>query len=284
MAYLPPGINFGGDGDVLIFSHANGYPPESYTPLLRSLAADFRVVAMPLRPLWPQSNPASIQDWAPLAADLIRWLDANDLSNVIGCGHSVGATTTLMAALQRPDLFRSLVLIDPVLMPPWFARLWRLITWLGLGERLHPLVTAARRRRRIFASTQAMYENYRRKQVFAGLDDHALRAYVDALAAPQPDGSVTLRYSPEWEARIYLTGILCDPATWRQLPDLRQSVLLVRAANSDTFLTQAARLFLRRAPQAELRTIPNTTHLVPLEKPLIVAEHIRSFIQTEQSI
>ncbi len=264
---------------MLHFAHANGYPPEAYLPLLEALSVHFRVLASPLRPLWPGADPESIADWAPLADDLIEWLDEQGLKQIIGCGHSVGATATLMAALRRPDLFRALVLMDPVLFPRWFAYLWRWLIRLGLGERLHPLIASARRRRRVFESRERMFELYRRKMVFSRLSDEALRAYVDALAVPRPEGGVELSYSPEWEAQIYRTGMLRDVETWRALPRLKLPVLLLRAAESDTFLPQAAELFLRRVPQTELQVIPDTSHLLPLEKPQLVAERVVTFIR-----
>ncbi len=278
-----PVLRLGQEGPLLHFAHANGYPPEAYLPLLQALSAHFRVLASPLRPLWPGSTPESISDWAPLADDLIRWLDAQGLRQVIGCGHSLGAMATLMAALRRPDLFRALVLIDPVLFPRWFSHLWRLLIRLGLGERLHPLIASARRRRRVFESRERMFALYRRKQVFSRLSDEALRAYVDALALPRPEGGVELRYSPEWEAQIYRTGMLRDAETWRALPRLKMPVLLLRAAESDTFFPQAAGLFLRRVPQTRLQVIPDSSHLLPLERPQLVAERIVAFVRDERA-
>ena len=38
------------------------------------------------------------------------------LSGIVGIGHSLGGVTTMYAALQRPDLFRALVFIDPVFL------------------------------------------------------------------------------------------------------------------------------------------------------------------------
>ncbi|MEN8172991.1 MAG: alpha/beta hydrolase [Chloroflexota bacterium] len=271
-------IDFGGSGRTLHFSHANGYPPRAYTPLLDALSSQFHVVAAPLRPLWPDSDPDSIQSWLPLAGDLIRELEAYPNRQVVGVGHSVGGAVTLMAALQRPDLFHALTLIDPVIMPPLFARFWQAVTWLNLGARVHPLVKSAQRRRRSFANRDVIFESYRKKTVFQYLDDTALNIYIDALTQPQPDGSLTLRYSPEWEVKIYLTGILDDPKVWRALPGLKVPLLILRGQHTDTFWPRTARRVQRLLPGADIRTIPDSTHLLPLEKPNTVAEEISRFI------
>lgn len=274
-----PVFRCGQQGPYLHFSHANGFPPEAYRPLLTALGTSLRVLASPLRPLWPGSDPASIADWSPLADDLIAWIETQNIAPLIGCGHSVGAMATLIAALRRPDLFQALVLIDPVLMPPWLAYLWVLLRRVGLAERVHPLLMSTRRRRRVFESREHMFELYRRKQVFARLSDEALRAYVDAVAAPLPDGRMGLRYSPEWEMRIFLTGILRDPVTWNELPGLKLPVLLLRAVRTEAFSPQAASMFLRRVPQAELQVIPDCSHLLPLERPQEVAARILDFVR-----
>jgi len=273
-----PAIDFGGSGTTLHFSHANGYPPRAYTPLLDALSAQFHVIATPLRPLWPQADPQSVQSWLPLADDLIQGLEIYPKRQVIGAGHSVGATVTLIAALQRPDLFHALTLIDPVIMPPWFAHLWRAVTWLKAGPRVHPLVKSAQRRRRSFVSREAMFASYRQKAVFHYLDDRSLKIYIDALTQPQPNGSVALRYTPEWEVQIYLTGILDDPKVWRALPGLKVPLLILRGQHSDTFWPQTARRIQRYLPSADIRTIPSSTHLLPLEKPDQVAAEIQRFI------
>jgi hypothetical protein len=75
---------------------------------------------------------------------------------------------------------------------------------------VHPSIPGTLRRRRVFESVETMFDNYRRKPVFNRIDDRGLRAYVEALARPRPDGQVALAYSPEWEATIYMTGPLYE--------------------------------------------------------------------------
>jgi pimeloyl-ACP methyl ester carboxylesterase len=273
-----PAIDFGGLGATLHFSHANGYPPRAYTPLLEALSGHYHTIAMPLRPLWPGTNPQSIKNWFPLADDLIQFLDTDHTSPIIGVGHSVGGTTTLMASLKRPDLFQALVLIDPVFMPPWFARGWHLIHGLGLGRRFHPLVSSAQRRRRSFESAETMFASYRRKSVFRHIDDSALKICIEAMTEPQHDGRVTLIYTSEWEVQIYMTGILHDLAIWKRLATLKMPVLILGAEHSNTFWPQTARRIQRYLNQAEIRIIPDSTHLLPLEKPGEVAQQIIGFL------
>jgi pimeloyl-ACP methyl ester carboxylesterase len=273
-----PYDDFGGEGPLLHFAHANGYPPGAYRELLSRLSAACQVVAIHLRPLWPNSNPRSITDWRPLAGDLERFLDQKNWNSLFGTGHSMGATTTLRLALQRPDRFKALILIDPVIFSPIMSVFWRLVSALHLEYRLHPLVKGALKRRVVFESKESMFETYRKKSVFRNIRDPQLAAYVDASAKSLSDGTLTLRYPPSWEARIYATGVRADLDIWRALPSLRPPLFIIRGALSNTFREKTARMLNNRLPSAEILSIPDATHLVPLEYPERVTELILEFL------
>jgi len=299
-----PCLDLGGDGPALHFAHANGYPPECYRPLLAGLSAHYgsslryhygsslryhygsslryhyHVFAMHQRPLWPDVQPGSLDDWHPLTDDLFRFLDERGPGAVIGVGHSLGGIVTLRAALRQPERFRALVLIDPVLFPPPMIAAMRLMRAFGLSYRLHPLVQTALRRRRVFESREVLLKGYRRKSIFRYMNDASLKAYVEGLTRPRPDGKYELVYSPEWEARIYVTGVWRDLDLWRGLPRLELPLLILRGAETDTFWESTAHLVKRKLPSAQVVTLPQATHLVPLERPLEVSALIHEFIST----
>jgi pimeloyl-ACP methyl ester carboxylesterase len=124
-----------------------------------------------------------------------------------------------------------------------------------------------------------MFENYRKKAVFGRISDAALQAYCQALACPQPDGSVKLCYPAEWEARIYVTSVRADMELWRGLPSLQPRLLVIRGAETDTFRESTGKLLRRKLPSAIVSTISDTTHLVALEQPETVARIMLDFLQ-----
>lgn len=272
-----PALDFGGSGQPLVFLHANGYPPACYRPLLESLSADFHVLAPLLRPLWSTEPPESLSDWYPFSQDLLQYLDENRLEKVIAVGHSVGGIAVLRAALWRPERFGAIVLLDPVLFPPAFILFWNVLRWLGLGYRLHPLVRVAQRRRRTFDDLQVVFRAYRQRPIFRYFSDESLWAYIHGVLHPGPDGRYVLAYSPEWEARVYYTSVWRDWDLWRGLPRLRPPTLILRGAESDTFVERTARLVQRRQPRVQVQALEKTTHLLPLERPDAVATAIREF-------
>ena len=271
---------FGGSGPVVHLAHANGFPPGAYGPLAETLTDRFRVIGSPARPLWPGSRPESIHDWHPFADDLIQGLDALGLRGVYGIDHSMGGVSTLRAAVHRPDLFRALVLIDPVILPPSWLLLLRLMHSLGL-ERYQPFVRGALRRRRTWPCRQACYEHLRDKRSFADWPESSLRAYVQAATRPRADGTVELIYPPEWEARIFATT---PTDIWRDVPQLRLPVLFVRGERSIAFRLECQRRIERMLPGAQFAVIPGAGHLVPLERPVETGAVVEEFLRRQRRI
>src|SRR5215216_4821870 len=141
-------FDLGGPVTPLHFLHANGYPPACYKSFLELLQTQHHVFGMLLRPLWKDADPNDIDDWKPFSEDLLQFL-ALTPSPVIAVGHSIGAIVTLRAALRDPRRFRALILLDPVLFVPSRLIAWKFFYTLGLGDRVHPLIRGAKKRRRV---------------------------------------------------------------------------------------------------------------------------------------
>lgn len=238
----------------------------------------FHIYSMKMRPYWSDADPKEIKDWRPFSDDLHRFLDENELKKIAGVGHSIGATITLHLALQDPDRFHHLVLIDPVIFPPFRIGFWDIIQKLNLGKKVHPWFKGALKRRTVFKNKSEMFNNYRQKPVFSRISDIDLQHYVDSLVRYGESGRVELNYPPAWEAQIYLTGMRNGLDLWKNLSKLTPPLLILRGEHSNTFSTNTFRKIEKKLPFARLITIPNTSHLVPLEKPAEVARHISEFL------
>ena len=273
-----PQFDYGGAGVPLHFLHANGYPPECYQPLLELLQTQYHIFGMKLRPLWDDAKIEEINDWHPFSDDLQRFLTTGGLAPAIGVGHSIGGIVTLRTALRDPGRFRALVLLDPVLFKPAFLVGWNLVRAIGLGEKIHPLIAGAKRRRRTFDDLESVFRSYRSRNVFKYMSDENLRIYIEGITVQRPDGGYELVYSPEWEAHIYLTG-LRDFDLWRDLPNLKIPTLIIRGAETDTFLERNANLVKKKNQKIKIVTLERSTHLLPLEHPREVFEIMQSFLK-----
>jgi pimeloyl-ACP methyl ester carboxylesterase len=266
--------DFGGNGPVVHLAHANGFPPGTYRLLAEALNERYHVLALPSRPLWPDSRPESAPDWRPLADDLVEGLDELGLRGIAGIGHSLGAVLTMWAAIRRPDLFQAIVLIEPVILPP--AWLWGLRVARRLGlEQKQPLVQGALQRHRTWPSRKAAFDHYREKPLFARWSDDALWAYVESALRPGQDGLFELAYPPEWEAHIFGTA---PTDIWSDVAHLETPSLVIRGEMSRTFRPAAQARMARLLPAAKFITIPEAGHLVPSERPAETAAAILRFL------
>jgi pimeloyl-ACP methyl ester carboxylesterase len=268
-----PFHDFGGDGPILHFAHANAYPPACYRQFIAPLASHYRVQAMLHRPLWPGSDPADLQgDWQLIADDLIDFLAQQGLENVIGMGHSLGAVATMYAAVKRPSLFRALILIEPVFLPP---QILQLAAAHPEQAALMPLVQSAVYRRRRWPNRQDAFDRFRSKDIFARWSDEALWDYVN-YALHQNGDTVALTFPPEWEARIYATP---PQAVWHTLPQVTQPTLALRAAETDTVFPEAWQLWQQKQPQATFVQLEGVGHMLTMERPFLVAETILDWLR-----
>jgi pimeloyl-ACP methyl ester carboxylesterase len=106
----------------LVFSHANGFNALTYRHLLAPVAAaGFRVLAIDQRGHGRSRLAADPRDghgsWLDYQQDLVGLLETLDQPPKVVAGHSMGGTAGLMAAGARPELVRSLVLLEPVILP-----------------------------------------------------------------------------------------------------------------------------------------------------------------------
>ena len=278
-------------GQPLIFLHANGYPPEAYRSFLMPFLGAYQVEAIYQRPFWPGSDPVSCRDWIIFRDDYLGYLESRfgpipsiDSSlafrGIIGMGHSLGAMTTLMAAIREPAYFSCLVVIEPVLFSRLRGSILSLLSPLGLIPRLLPLIGQTLNRKRSFPSRESMFENYRAKSIFERFSDQVLVDYVQGLGEDTGDGNVALRYSPDWEARIYETAGVADRFVWKNLDRIDLPVLVIRGAESETLQAPILDQMVKELPGGTAFTMEGAGHLVPLESPRETAEVILEFIQS----
>ncbi len=270
-----PFHDFGGDGPILHFAHSNGYPPACFRQMIEPLTRYYHVLGVYHRPLWPDTNPEELTDWRQIADDLIQFFEQEGLQNVIGVGHSLGAVATMFAAVKRPELFRALVLIEPVFLLPTVLEMVKANP--ALGESL-PLVQSARRRRTRWQNRQEAFDRFRRKKVFRRWSDEALWDYVNNTVAETADGAVLI-YRPEWEARFYT---LPPFGVWEALPQVTQPTLAIRGTETDTLFPEAWTLWQECQPGAMFVEIEEAGHMVPMERPLQVSETILSWLKKQE--
>jgi pimeloyl-ACP methyl ester carboxylesterase len=273
---------FGGQGAPVHLAVANGFPPPTYRSLAAPLTERYRVFSLPPRALWGNPPPPeSVRTWRDLADDLLAGLEAFHIEPVVAIGHSFGAVASLVAAAQKPERFRALVLLDPTIFLPWQMFTLSVLRVFGLQTRM-PLVRGALNRRARFANVDEAYAYWRGKRLFHDWPDEAVRLYTAGTTQPDRDGhGIELAWSPAWEARCYQTILT---TTWHYLAALRGTlpILLLRGARSDTLSAQVAARMCRVLPQIRSLEVEGYGHLFPHAAPEATLRRIEPWLREQK--
>jgi pimeloyl-ACP methyl ester carboxylesterase len=253
----------------IVFSHANGYNARTYRTILEPLAGEYRILALDLRGHGASTLSTAIEGrvgWLEFRDDLLALLAAACEAPAVLAGHSMGGTSSLLAAAAEPHRARALALFDPVIVP----------VELQANEeamRTSPLASGALKRRADFPSRQAAFDAYRGRGGFRTWSDAQLADYVEAAFAETPAGEVTLTCRPEWEASNFRTHNYDGLAAFRQS---RAPIRILRAAEASTCRIDGYEDELQAGGRISIEVVPGTTHFLPMERPDLVQATLRA--------
>ncbi|MDH4385801.1 MAG: alpha/beta hydrolase [Caulobacter sp.] len=247
----------------LVFSHANGFNALTYRHLLAPVAAEgFRVVAIDQRGHGRSRLEADPRDghgsWLGYQQDLIGFLETLDQPPRVLAGHSMGGTAGLMAAGARPEMVRSLVLLDPVVLAEGMA------SEAGVTVMKNsPLAQGALRRRNAFASREAAVETYTGRGAFRTWPPEMLADYIADGLTPGPDGGLVLSCAPAWESANFAAY---DHNAWDGFFRSACPIRILKAEIASTATIEARQDELVATGRVRIELIPGTSHFLPMER------------------
>lgn len=255
----------------VVFLHANGFNAMTYRSILGPLSAGLRLLAVDQRGHGAsrlEARPEGRRSWRDFGDDLVALIEALDQPPVALSGHSMGGTVSLLAAAERPGKVSSLVLFDPVILPPW-AALYARAPWTSgrLWKRM-AIAQGALRRRAVFDSREAAFAAYKGRGAFRSWPDTVVADYVAGGFVETGDGKVTLACTPQWEASSFAAQGH-DP--WGALRRLTAPVRILKAEKGSTCRITSA-LLARHSPRAVMETAAGSTHFLPMERPDLVRD------------
>ena len=245
----------------IVFSHANGFNARTSRSILGPLAADLRILALDLRGHGASTLPTVIEGregWAQFREDLLGLLAAETEGSVILAGHSMGGTSSLLAAAAEPGRVRALALFDPVVFGAGVV---------SPDPVNNPLAEGADRRRATFPDKAAAVAAYTGRGGFRSWSAEQLADYVEAGFRVTPQGEATLTCAPAWEASNFRCHNYDAYAAFRAT---RCPIRILRAEHASTARIEPIEAELEATGRVSIETIPGTSHFLPMERPELV--------------
>ncbi|HEX5595570.1 MAG TPA: alpha/beta hydrolase [Micromonosporaceae bacterium] len=248
-------LDFGGPGQPVLFLHGVGGSAWTWAPVADQLHGAVRMIAVDL-PGWGESRWRADFDYtshslaAPLA-DVVAAITPDPIDVV---GFSWGGLIGLALAAQAPAAVRRLAMIDiPPATPLSDTDIPQLPTTF---PDLEAAVAASRA-----LAPRATEQVLRRDAA------HGVR--------PTPGGG----YQKKIDPRLVQRWPFRNDNLWPELAAFTGELLIVRAEQSQTLNAEVAAQMATTAHSATLHTIPDSGHLIPLERPAELAGTLRSFLQ-----
>ena len=262
-------FGWGDTGSPIMLHHATGFCAAVWSSIARSVAVGHRVFAFDARGHGDSTKSIGEISWQRYADDLAdvskSVLELCGVDAFAGAvGHSLGGTAALTAAVAEPDLFASLFLVEPVLIPA---------TGPGARPAGRTVFSAATRMRTPrFASRAAAHEALAGTDPFRGFQDRVLADYIEYGLKDREEGDVELKCCPSTEASIYELG---TTDVLESLASLTAKVKIISAAESR--FAPAYDLLRERVPSFEFEQV-EASHLAPMEIPDMLAPMIRKWV------
>jgi pimeloyl-ACP methyl ester carboxylesterase len=268
----------GNSDKAIYFCHGNSMSAGTYLPFLHKVAdKGFKIFAPNLRGhgFSTKDKTQHIKNWDIFIKDVEVFLTAitkPTVSNqkslakppLIGMGHSLGGFLIYAAAALYPGLFSTIILLDPIILPPKIVLLSALARFTGLAGKL-PLPKTTRNKKFQFASKKEALTHYSGKGMFRSWLPEFVEAYVEtAIAQDSDEDTVSLCCHPEFEAMVYESLPL---NTWRFAGQINVPVLLVRGGTSDMFVHKTGKRLSRMIMDCRLITLEGLSHFMMMEDP-----------------
>lgn len=251
--------------DLIHFAHGNGFPALCYKQLLECLETRYRcfyINQIGHNPIYPVG-----ENWHNLVLELLASIKQQARKPVIAIGHSLGGVLSFLAAIEQPELFKAVILLDAPLIGPFKSGIVRLAKALGFIDRITPAYKT-KGRRTYWQSRDELLNYLRTRDFFKTFSESCLNDYIDYGLTHQTDG-YHLRFDRQIEYQIYRT----IPHT---IPKLSGKLVVPTAllyGNKSDVVGSSDVRYMKKYFHAQCIEIQGS-HLFPMENPIQVAQEI----------
>jgi pimeloyl-ACP methyl ester carboxylesterase len=244
--------------EIIHFAHANGFPAKTYNKFFSYLKDNFEINYLERHahnPKFPVTD-----GWKFLKDELKEEIENRYTQPVIGVGHSLGGVLHFLVAVEKPELYRRIILLDAPIISRLSSSGLRVLKMTRLIDRFTPS-QITRFRRNHWKTKEEAFDHFNIKEKFAKFDRKVLRDYIE-FGTTETEKGFELFFKPSVEAKIYRT-------IPHNLPHFRGRLKVPTAYIGGTNSREArlARLsFMRKHFPIDFQFVEGS-HLFPLEKP-----------------
>lgn len=241
-----------GSGPPLLLLHGLGSSTQDWELQLPAFAAAYRVLTVDMRGHGRSTSPPDPVSVPLLAADVAGLLDALALGPAHVLGISMGGMVAFQLALDRPELVRSLIVVNSYAALRLETRRQRL-EW---ARRMLLIRCLGMRRVGVFLAGR----------LFPAPEQAALRQTMIARWAANDRRAylATIRGLRGWDVRARLGAI-------------HQPVLMIAGDQDYTPVAEKA-ADVAQLPNARLQVIANSRHATPIDQPERLNEQVLAFL------
>lgn len=251
------------------FSHANGFPGETYQALFQALTQHgFAIDYLPVHghnPCYPVAD-----NWGTLVDELIETIKQRHHRPVIAVGHSLGGVLSAFAAAKHPHLFKAVILLDSPVLTRLDCSVVNMAKRLGFIDSITP-AGKTKGRRQFWGSREEAKHYFSERALFTQFSEQCLDDYV-AHGLVEHETGVALRYDPDIEVSIYRTIPHIKLSNRYKVP-----TALLYGKQSNVIKRHQVTM-MRRSRQFYVREVAGS-HMFPLEDPNGTAGQIIHAIQ-----
>ena len=255
----------------LHFAHANGFPAPSYQQIFNEFPEDFEVHAL-TKFAHSERFPVNA-NLGNQVAELVDYLVHQVAKPVYVVGHSMGAVVSFMAACERPDLIKGVIMLDPPIASGLARVAFRLLKYSPLIDKFSPAGKAKIRCQSWPLGTD-LVAYFKAKALFKNFKLECIQDYVSA-AIEELDGKLQLNFDAQIEANIYRN---VPHNLNRYYKRLSVPGLLITGSHSDVCIPSFLGAFVKKS-NIEHVIFKDGGHMFPMEKPTQVAKIITDRIR-----
>lgn len=187
--------------ELIHFAHGNGFPSLCYKQLLEQLETRFDccfIDKIGHDPDYPVG-----ENWHNLVAEIIASIKRQAEQPVIAVGHSLGGVLSLLAAIEQPQLFKAVIMLDSPLIGAFKSSMVRLAKTLGIIDRVTPAFRTKKRREH-WQNYEQLISYLKTRDLFKTFTEECLNDYIKYGLEYKEDGYY-LRFDRHIEYQIYRT-------------------------------------------------------------------------------